>query len=40
MIIKDAYLRALIFESTSDSGVNLIHWSSVVKFGWYKTIPK
>lgn len=40
MIIKDLNYGILIFEANSNSGVSLTPWKYVVKFEWYKTIPK
>ena len=40
MIVKDVNHGILIFESNSGSGVSLTPWKYVIKFEWYKSIPK
>lgn len=40
MIVRDLNYGVLIFEANSGRGVSLTPWKYVVKFEWYKNIPK
>jgi hypothetical protein len=40
MVVKDSNLGILIFEANSGSGVCLTPWRYVIRYGWYKSIPK
>jgi hypothetical protein len=40
MVVKDTRYGILIFEANSGSGVGLTPWRSVIRYGWYRSIPK
>lgn len=40
MIIKDPTYGLLIYEANSGTGVGLTPWRYVIRYGWYRSIPK
>jgi len=40
MVIRDINYGILIFEANSARGVCVTPWKYVIKFEWFKTIPK